>query len=75
MVNARVRDKTTNLKPGKLGLETAWDRLKKECGEMNAIANTYIHSVASVRNGNELDNHVIREKRKERERIEKDREG
>ena len=30
MVNPRVREKIANLKPGKIGLETAWERLNKE---------------------------------------------
>ena len=33
MVNLGVREKIANLKPGKIGLETAWERLNKEFGQ------------------------------------------
>jgi len=42
MVNSKVRDKIAILKPGKVGLETAWDRLKKEYRQRNAVVNTHI---------------------------------
>eukprot|EP00795_Rhopilema_esculentum_P008405 gene8405-biopygen9466 len=48
MVNPRVRDKIANLKPGKLGLETAWERLKKEYGQRNAVINTHIDEIVNL---------------------------
>eukprot|EP00795_Rhopilema_esculentum_P006372 gene6372-biopygen7981 len=48
MVNPRVRDKIANLKPGKVGLETAWERLKKEYGQRNAVINTHIDEIVNL---------------------------
>ena len=45
-------------------------------GTMEGGLSPYLKGVwRCVRNGNELDNHVIREKRKECEKVEQDREG
>ena len=41
MVNPRVREKIANLKPRKIVLETAWERLNKEFGQKNAATNTH----------------------------------
>ena len=48
MVNHRVRDIIANLKPGKVGLETAWERLKKEYGQSNALVNTHIDGIVNL---------------------------
>ena len=48
MVNPRVREKIANLKPGKIGLETAWERLNKEFGQKNAVINTHIDEIINL---------------------------
>ena len=48
MVNSKVRDKIANLKTGKVGLETAWDRLKMEYGQRNAVVNTHIDGIVNL---------------------------
>ena len=45
MVNPRVREKIANLKPGKIGIETAWERLNKEFGQKNSVINTHIDEI------------------------------
>lgn len=48
MVNALVIDKIKNLKPGKVGLETANDRLIKEYGQRNAVISTHIDEIVKL---------------------------
>ena len=48
MVNTRVRETIANLKPGKIGLETAWERLNKEFGQKNAVINTHIDEIINL---------------------------
>ena len=48
IVNPRVREKIANLKPGKVGLETAWERLSKEFGKKNAVINTHIDEIINL---------------------------
>ena len=48
MVNARVRDKIANLKPGEVGLETAWNRLQKEYRQGNAVVNAHIDEIVNL---------------------------
>ena len=48
MVNPIVREKIANLKPGKIGLETAWERLNKEFGQKNAVINTHIDEIINL---------------------------
>ena len=45
IVNPRVREKIANLKPGKIGLDTAWERLNKKFGQKNAVINTHIDEI------------------------------
>eukprot|EP00794_Sanderia_malayensis_P005870 gene5870-6563_t len=45
MVNNKVREKIGNLKPGKAGLEIAWDRLQKEYGQTQTVINTHIEEI------------------------------
>ena len=48
MVNPRVREKIANLKPGKIGLEAAWERLNREFGQKNAVINTHIDEIINL---------------------------
>ena len=34
LVDPKIRDRFANLKPGELGYQTAWDRLKAEYGQL-----------------------------------------
>eukprot|EP00794_Sanderia_malayensis_P002861 gene2861-3307_t len=48
MVNNKVREKIGNLKPGKAGLEIAWDRLQKEYGQTQTVINTHIEEIVNL---------------------------
>ena len=43
-----MREKIANLKPEKIGLETAWERLNKEFGQKNAVTNTHIDEIINL---------------------------
>ena len=48
MVNRKVREKIENLQPGKIGLDTAWERLNKEYGQINSVINTHVDEILSL---------------------------
>ena len=48
MVNSKVREKIANLKPGTEGLKIAWNRLKKEYGQIQTVINTHIEEIVNL---------------------------
>ena len=48
MVNPRVRERIANLKPGKIGLETAWKKQNKEFGQRNTVTNRHIDEIINL---------------------------
>ena len=48
MVSGKVRDKISNLKPGSVGYKTAWDRLKKEYGQVRLVVNSHIDEIVNL---------------------------
>ena len=48
LVNQNVRDKIANLKPGKVGYETAWNRLKKEYGQTKLVINAHVEEIVNL---------------------------
>ena len=48
MVNGKVRDKISNLRPSSIGYKTAWERLKKEYGQTKLVVNAHIDEVVNL---------------------------
>ena len=48
LVNQNVKDKIANLKPGKVGYETAWNRLKKEYGQTKLVINAHVEEIVNL---------------------------
>ena len=48
MVNGKVREKISNLKPSSVGYSTAWGRLKKEYGQTKLVVNAHIDEVVNL---------------------------
>ena len=48
LVNQNVRDKIAYLKPGKVGYEAAWNRLKKEYGQTKLVINAHVEEIVNL---------------------------
>ena len=48
LVDQNVRDKIANLKPGKVGYETAWNRLKREYGQTKLVINAHVEEIVNL---------------------------
>ncbi|XP_028415516.1 uncharacterized protein LOC114538581 [Dendronephthya gigantea] len=48
MVNGKVRNKISNLKPSSIGYKTEWERLKKEYGQTKLVVNAHIDEVVNL---------------------------
>ena len=48
MVNAKVRDKLSNIRPGSVGYKTAWERLKKEYGQTKMVVQTHMDEIINL---------------------------
>ena len=48
LVNQNVRDKIANLKPGKVGYETTWNRLKKEYRQTKLVINAHVEEIVNL---------------------------
>ena len=45
LVCQKVRDKLANLKPGKVGYQTVWDRLRKVYGQTKLVVNSHVREI------------------------------
>ena len=48
LVTPKIRDQIGNLKPGTLGYNTAWQRLKREYGETKHIINSHMSQIVNL---------------------------
>ena len=48
MVNSKVREHISNLKPGELGYQTAWKRLEKEYGQTRVVVNAHVDAILNL---------------------------
>ena len=48
MVNTKVREKISNLKPSTLGYQTAWERLKRDYGHTALVVNAHMDAIVNL---------------------------
>ena len=47
-VGPKVRDQIANLKPGRIGYKTAWERLKKEFSQTKVVINAHMDEIINL---------------------------
>jgi hypothetical protein len=48
LVDPKIRDRFANLKPGELGYQTAWDRLKAEYGQTKVVIAAHVDQIINL---------------------------
>ena len=48
LVDPKIRDRFANLKPGELGYQTAWDRLKTEYGQTKVVIAAHVDQIINL---------------------------
>jgi hypothetical protein len=48
MVNPKVRERISNLKPSTSGYNTAWDRLKRDYGHTTLVVNAHMDAIVNL---------------------------
>jgi hypothetical protein len=48
LVDPKIRDRFANLKPGELGYQTAWDRLKAEYSQTKVVIAAHVDQIINL---------------------------